>query len=201
MVLPWRESAVSSNTLLITLRGKTTRVELADGSSVTVGRAGECGICLDDSQVSRRHAVFYGARTVEVEDLGSHNGTLVLAPFGAAGVEAGETRTPTRTRIAPNVRVTVAPDATVQIGDALITLEAAPRAIADAPAGTILLDPAMIRLYELATRVAASELGVLLLGESGVGKEVLARFVHQRSSRAGRALVSLNCGAMPEAIL
>jgi sigma-54 specific flagellar transcriptional regulator A len=51
------------------------------------------------------------------------------------------------------------------------------------------------------TRIAASDATVLLTGETGTGKEVFARFIHDRSSRAGKAFIPVNCGAIPEALL
>ncbi len=62
-------------------------------------------------------------------------------------------------------------------------------------------DPASQRLLELALRVAASEATVLISGESGVGKEVVARFVHRHSARAGGPFVAINCAAIPENLL
>src|SRR5262249_42860972 len=52
-----------------------------------------------------------------------------------------------------------------------------------------------------ADRVAPTSLGVLLLGESGAGKEVLAHYLHRRSPRTSRRMISLNCGALPETLL
>jgi len=60
--------------------------------------------------------------------------------------------------------------------------------------------PALARLLHELTVVAASELPVLLLGETGVGKELFARLVHQRSPRRGRPLVHVNCAALPESL-
>src|SRR5262249_56661082 len=52
-----------------------------------------------------------------------------------------------------------------------------------------------------ATQVAATETTVLLLGESGTGEEVVARFLHRASSRANGLFIALNCAALPEQLL
>ena len=56
-------------------------------------------------------------------------------------------------------------------------------------------------LADLARRVADSDATVMLTGESGVGKEVLARFIHNNSKRAKKAFVAINCAAIPENML
>ena len=62
-------------------------------------------------------------------------------------------------------------------------------------------DPAMKRLYEMVDVVAPTGLSVLILGETGVGKEVFAEALHRRSSRVGAPFLKLNCAALPESIL
>lgn len=61
--------------------------------------------------------------------------------------------------------------------------------------------PAMRELFLAASRVADSDLAVLILGESGSGKDLLAREIHARSPRASAAFVALNCAALPETLV
>ena len=56
-------------------------------------------------------------------------------------------------------------------------------------------------MLDLARRVAQVDSTVLLTGESGVGKERIARFIHDESARAGGPFVAINCGAVPETLL
>jgi two-component system response regulator AtoC len=61
--------------------------------------------------------------------------------------------------------------------------------------------PGIREVLTMIGRVAASESPVLINGESGTGKELVARAIHLRSKRAGRAFVSVNCGALPDTLL
>lgn len=62
-------------------------------------------------------------------------------------------------------------------------------------------DESMAKVIKLAQQIAGSDASVLITGESGVGKEVMARFVHEKSKRASRPFVSVNCAAIPENLL
>ena len=62
-------------------------------------------------------------------------------------------------------------------------------------------DDAMAHVVKLAQQIAPSDASVLITGESGTGKEVLARYVHARSNRARGPFISVNCAAIPEALL
>src|SRR5262249_25654586 len=70
-----------------------------------------------------------------------------------------------------------------------------------ASGGPLLRDQAMLDLYRLAEKVARGKIAVLLLGETGSGKEVLAAHVHARSTRSGGPYLKLNCGALTETLL
>ncbi len=84
------------------------------------------------------------------------------------------------------------------VDDALGQQSATPTTTKTSPDAAAPENPAMKRVLEQAARVADSEVSVLILGESGVGKEVLARFIHQHSRRAAQAIVRVDCGALPE---
>jgi len=62
-------------------------------------------------------------------------------------------------------------------------------------------DPAMKRVFALASKVAHCEATVLIQGESGSGKEVIARYIHQSSPRHGGPFIAINCAAIPENML
>lgn len=74
-------------------------------------------------------------------------------------------------------------------------------AVADDSRDMVFRDPSMVSLVQLATQIAASSASVLITGESGCGKEMLARHVHTASPRAKAPFVSVNCAAIPEQLL
>ncbi len=74
-------------------------------------------------------------------------------------------------------------------------------AVADDRRELIYRDGAMARVVKLAQQVATSEASILITGNSGTGKEVLARYVHARSNRAKKPLICVNCAAIPETLL
>jgi len=65
----------------------------------------------------------------------------------------------------------------------------------------VVADGAMQRLYQLAEKVAKTDVTVLIQGASGVGKEILAQFVHQNSGYGQGPFVAINCAAIPESML
>ena len=61
--------------------------------------------------------------------------------------------------------------------------------------------PQMLKLYENIERVGPTDSTVLITGESGSGKELIARAIHNKSRRAGKAFVAVNCAALPETLI
>ncbi len=73
--------------------------------------------------------------------------------------------------------------------------------VAEDDEGIVAADPKSGALLALADRVAASASTVLLSGESGCGKEVLARYIHRHSPRADQAFIAINCAAIPDNLI
>ncbi|MGD9390502.1 MAG: sigma-54 dependent transcriptional regulator, partial [Thioalkalispiraceae bacterium] len=76
-------------------------------------------------------------------------------------------------------------------------VKAAPASQAD----LVAVDDASQELVKLADRVAETDATVMITGESGAGKEVLAQYIHQHSARADKPFVAINCAAIPENML
>src|ERR1700744_1628461 len=74
-------------------------------------------------------------------------------------------------------------------------------AVADDSREMIYRDESMAGVVKLAQQIAGSEASVLITGDSGSGREVLARYVHNESSRARKAFICVNCAAIPETLL
>jgi transcriptional regulator with GAF, ATPase, and Fis domain len=108
-------------------------------------------------------------------------------------------------RVPPGERVPLPLGAVVQIGHAVLVLVRKPEALATPHEGAappvVVASSAMRQLFEQLQVFASSHLSILVLGETGAGKEVVARAIHARSSRANRPFVALNCAALPESIL
>jgi two-component system response regulator FlrC len=72
---------------------------------------------------------------------------------------------------------------------------------ANAKSEVITSNDKMMELLQLADSVAPSDMTVLVLGESGTGKELLARYIHKASRRSDKALIAVNCAAIPDNLL
>ena len=165
--------------------------------AVTLGRSADAGITVDDPKVSRLHATITVGDTLSLTDLGSSNGTRVrdqaLASGETVALHAGDH---------------------IDLGATLLVLQCSAQAGApldawapvsrEAPAGMrddVLLEaPAMVQLRRLVERIAPGVISVLLLGETGVGKEVFAEMVHRRSRRASGPFVRIHGAALNESL-
>jgi two-component system, NtrC family, response regulator AtoC len=188
----WLVVSASSGILCLALPTK---------EALTLGRSRTVDVRVEDDSVSRHHATLRsapdGGRTVE--DEGSRNGTFV----GGHRLEEGQ-------------RMVVSPGMLVQLGSATVLLMRAPRSptttaersrahvgrrLAGQEVVPLVLDPAMRRIYELLDVIAESPLSVLILGETGTGKEVFAAELHARSTRVGRPFLKLNCATFSGSLL
>ncbi|GEJ55909.1 sigma 54-interacting transcriptional regulator [Anaeromyxobacter diazotrophicus] len=160
------------------------RVIDLDGDRLVVGKDPSADVVLDDPFVSARHLRLErrGARW-HLRDLGSTNGTLV------GGLRVAEAE--------------LAPGLAVALGDSELVLEGAarPRPAEAAFEGMISGAPALRQLFELVERVAPSDAAVTILGETGTGKELVARALHRLSSRRDRAFIPVNCSAIAESLI
>ena len=176
-------------------------IALEQGKVLGVGRGEDNAIRLECPSVSRSHLELHPTLDgLEVEDLGSSNGTvLIRASDGGSKQEE-----PLRANERQSMRV----GDTLKVGSALISLQARRRSMPPQKSAQraiggprILIDPVVKQAYELITRAAATEISVLILGETGAGKEAMAETVHQRSPRGGGPFLLLNCAALSETLL
>jgi DNA-binding NtrC family response regulator len=183
-------------------------VRIARDQPVTFGRAPECTVVLSDAGISRVHAEIEcrGGQYV-LRDKESRNGTFVgddrveiAIPLAHGdGIRMGAT---------VRLRFTLVDEAEerdlARVGEAL-PREAARMKSAASPAadasGGVVRDGAMRALYEQAGRAAKATISVLILGETGAGKEVLAQAIHRASPRADKPFLALNCAALTETLL
>ena len=117
----------------------------------------------------------------------------IRVPVVACGVGADSKRAADAIRAGAKEFIPLPPDTDL--------IAAVLAAVADDNRPMVARDPAMQTVIALAEQVAASEASILITGESGVGKEVMARHVHNKSRRAARPFISVNCAAIPENLL
>ena len=175
--------------LILTWNGGSIVHDLPSRGALVVGRGAEADLRVDHSSVSRNHARVVLGETITVADLGSSNGTWVDG-----------------TRLTDGAPASLRPGSLVEIGSVLMVIDSGVRSTTpartdDAKDAVVVVDPEMARVHELVDLVARANLSVVLLGETGVGKDVLAHRVHQGSPRASKPFLKVNCAALSESLV
>jgi transcriptional regulator with PAS, ATPase and Fis domain len=166
-------------------KGRRVRI---DRPTFIIGSGESADLRLSDGAISREHLrISLSPSGVHLVDEGSKNGSWI------GGLRIAD--------------VTITRDTALELGTTSITLrvEAGPLDLplsASAKFGRAIgVSAAMRHLFAILERASASDVTVLLEGESGVGKEVLARAVHECSTRAEEPFVALDCGALPAGLI
>ncbi len=189
--------------LCIFAPGGVRTVPLAQPSTLRLGRADDNDVPIDDRSVSRYHAKLHVGAELSIEDLGSANGIRVRRTRSAA-----ETYEIVEERIPKNATVPVALEEPITLGSVTLLVRSAedmkPASVRRAPKATgdasdvVTVAPETRRVFELAARIAKGPLNVLVTGETGVGKEVLAAHVHRSSPRHAAPFVEVNAATLTE---
>jgi two-component system response regulator AtoC len=197
-----RQEGTEPDLELMILSGEEVRgFPLPAQGEITIGRGEQSMLRIDDPSVSRNHAVLRVGDTLVIEDLGSANGTVVRSKAGG-GSQSSETL---------NLRHLVQRGAALSVGDCVVfgttsvvvrhRPVAAVLDLTETSSGVVIRDPAMRLVYEHASLAARSPMNVLIFGETGVGKELLAHAIHAHSRRAAGPFVSINCATLTESLL
>ena len=155
---------------------------------IRVGTGPECELQLDDERVSRDHLEILAADGGFVaRDLGSKNGTLFQGSLVS--------------------EVTVQPGATFKIGRTFVRVQPRPEPLALRPSqsrrfGELVAESlAMREIFAVLERAAGTDVTVLLEGETGTGKELAARAIHDESERRHKPFVAVDCAALPSGLI
>jgi DNA-binding NtrC family response regulator len=166
-----------------TLRTPEGQTYTIDVDPLVVGRDDGAAVRLVDPEVSAMHCELRAVNDgILVRDLGSTNGTIV----GGMRVREG----------------TLTSNGEILCGQTKLVIEPAQKSrvdvgFADRFGGLVGSTPRMRRIFSVLERVAPTPLSVLILGETGTGKEVVARGIHDHSPRKDKPFVVVDCGSIP----
>lgn len=125
--------------------------------------------------------------------IAANDAERIFVPVVACGVDNDSEKAAAAIRAGAKEFIPLPPEADL--------IAAVLSAVADDDRPMISADPSMQAVVKLADQVARSEASILITGESGVGKEVMARYLHVNSKRADRPFISVNCAAIPDNLL
>ena len=167
--------------------GAPATIELG-AAPLVIGSGVDCDIVLRDKAVSRRHAEIYAVPGgAVVRDLGSRNGTTYLGQR----VERITLGAGSRFRVA-SITLAIEP---------ALSQDDIPPSEHDAYRGLTGQSQKMRRIFALLGRLERSLATVLVTGQTGVGKDVIATAIHEGSRVASGPLVPVNCGAIPRELI
>ena len=167
--------------VLLVIDGAALQVmPLPSSGILTIGRASRCDVVIDSGSVSRHHANLAISGEIQIEDAGSSNGTFV---DGA--------------KLPPNHPVRLAVGVPFLVG--AVTLMVQTRAGSRRETAT--RSSLLAALEQSASRIALGRLSILVIGETGVGKERFAERIHEMSPRRAASFMRINCSAISEPLL
>jgi two-component system, NtrC family, response regulator AtoC len=175
-----RQAPFGDRVLLVIDGAALQVVPLPGSGTLTIGRASRCDVVVDSGSVSRHHANLTIGTDVEIEDVGSSNGTFV---DGA--------------KLASGKPVTLTIGVPFLIG--AVTLMVQTRA--GSRRETTTRSSLLAALEQSASRIALGRLSVLVVGEIGSGKEHFAERIHELSPRRVASFIRINCSAISEPLL
>jgi len=172
----------------------TTATKLAMDGGAKVAHAPSIEIALASLRAGRGADLLLVDVMMDIAGLiAGLDGERIVIPVVACGTESNAAAAVNAIRAGAKEYIPLPPDAEL--------IAAVIAAVARESSDFLYRDPVMARVVKLAEQVAPSEASVLITGESGTGKEVMAKYLHSRSKRASRAFISINCAAIPEALL
>jgi len=167
--------------VLLVIDGAALQVmQLPGGGTLTIGRASRCDVVIDSGSVSRHHANLTIGGDVDIEDAGSSNGTFV------DGV-----------KLPANRPVRLAIGVPFLIGAVTVMVQTR----AGSRRETTTQSSLLAALEQSASRIAVGRLSVIVVGETGAGKERFAERLHEMSPRGAASFVRVNCSAISEPLL
>ncbi len=183
---PSPDGTIARDDVLLAVGDGRFLTRALDRAELVIGRDPECDFAIDHPSLSRRHACVRLEPEVTIQDLGSTNGTRVDGNllFGGAPVAL---RGRGNFEIGPFSFVAVS-----RTQGASLSLSGRRQ--------LQVLDPSAASLPAVVREFARADANILIVGETGVGKELLATALHGASGRSG-ALIQINCAALSENLL